>query len=842
MKHIPAMIIALAAASAILPARADGGITDRPRYGTNYTVPFAHAYRALGNLGIDRREAIDRDVYHMSRLGLTAFRLHLWDVELTDSVGNLLDNDHLDLLFYLISSLEQRGIDIVITAQTNFGNGYPERNTDPNGAFSYDYPKCEVHDLPPAQAAQQSYLGQLVTRINPYTGRSLADDPAVIAIEINNEPCHSGDEDHITAYIDRMADTLRSAGWHKDILYNVSHNLWRTRAFYDARIDGTTYQWYPTGLVRGSRRRGNFLPVLDSYDIPFDTIDGYESRSRVIYEYDPADVLDTYLYPAAARTFRKAGFDWITQFAYDPIDMAAYNTEYQTHWLNLAYTPGKAIGMMIAAEVTRRVPSGADYGKYPADTVFGPRREFTVSARRDLAMLNDGTAYWHTNSTADRPADHAQLRSVAAVGSSPIVDTDGLGAYFLDRLDDGRWRLELMPDVIVTRDPFARPSLDRRVAEIIPSAVTMTIDLPGLADSFEYAAVGGDKALTADRRTITVTPGVWILGRDPLAIDPQTPVAGSARRIGEYVAPRPAPVATTLLHTPQGRTAPGTDITVTATVVADHPVDSVVIYPAEVDFWRDDNRLYTMRRTGKYTYTADIPANALKAGPQRYSIVVFDGGEKLTFPGRHKGTPLDWDLQTTPAEAGRLYSVDVAETDAPVTLLAARHDGDGSEISTIPEAWQGISWAWHDRSPRAESMMRLHKDTAAATDHIVITKWVGDIMRGVNPPADARLHLRMGPADGIDSITLGVVDRDGLTRTARVPVAADSTVSVALSGLAPADTWLTPAPYPSFLRRRFSPDTSAFGPLDPADIETVTITVDASSAPLTLDIAGMWIE
>ena len=98
-------------------------------------------------------------------------------------------------------------------------------------------------------------------------------------------------------------------------------------------------------------------PVLDSYDIPFDTVPGYAAQPKVVYEFDPADVLDTYLYPAAARTFRKAGFDWATQFAYDPIDMARFNTEYQTHFLNLAYTPGKAIGMAIAAEVMRRTYS-----------------------------------------------------------------------------------------------------------------------------------------------------------------------------------------------------------------------------------------------------------------------------------------------------------------------------------------------------------------------------------------------------------------------------------------------------------------------------------------------------
>lgn len=98
-------------------------------FGVNYTLPFAHAYRALGYLGLDRKAAIDKDVYHLSRLGLNAYRIHLWDVELTDGQGNLLENEHIDLMDYLIAKLKERNIHIVITAQTN-----PETDT-PNGIY-----------------------------------------------------------------------------------------------------------------------------------------------------------------------------------------------------------------------------------------------------------------------------------------------------------------------------------------------------------------------------------------------------------------------------------------------------------------------------------------------------------------------------------------------------------------------------------------------------------------------------------------------------------------------------------------------------------------------------------
>lgn len=527
-------LIAAAAAMAATPLR------DGAWYGTNYTAPFAHAYRALGSVGADRKEAIDRDVYHHSRLGLNAFRLHLWDVELTDSAGNLLANDHLDLLDYLIARLKEREIDIILTAQTNFGNGYPDRDTDPNGAYSYRYPKCGIHEDPEAVAAQARYIGLLARHVNPYTGLSLSADPSVIAMEINNEPCHEGaSADQVEAYITLMVDTLREAGWEKPVLYNASHNFDVTEAFFRAPVDGVTFQWYPLGLVSGHTRHGNFLPYVDSYDIPFDTIPGFERPAKIIYEYDPADNLAAYVYPAAVRTLRSKGFSWITQFAYDPIDIARFNTEYQTHFLNLAYTPGKAIAMMIAGEVMRRTPIGADYGKYPADTVFGP---FTVSARRDLAVMNTPDTFLYSNTTLDRPVAPERLRMVAGAGSSPVVDYAGTGAYFIDLVAPGVWRLELMPDVTLIADPFAPTSLDREVAVIDTAARPITLRLPYLGSDYIAVPVtrGNQESVKAAEYTFIAAPGVYLLTDSLGLIDgltPSTPYGDGHRRIGEYVMP-----------------------------------------------------------------------------------------------------------------------------------------------------------------------------------------------------------------------------------------------------------------------------------------------------------------
>lgn len=802
-------------------------------YGTNYTVPFAHAYRALGLLGVDRHEAIDRDVHHMAALGLNAFRLHLWDVELSDAEGNLLENDHLELLDYLIAALERKGITVILTAQTNFGNGYPERNTDPNGAFSYDYEKCRVHDTPAAAAAQERYLDALVRHVNPHTGLSYSADPAIIAVEINNEPCHSGSEEEITAYVDRMASALRRAGWDKDILYNVSHNLWRTPAFYRADIDGTTYQWYPSGLVHGSTRHGNFLPVLDSYDIPFDTVPGFAERSKVIYEFDPADVLDTYLFPAAARSFRKAGFEWATQFAYDPIDMARFNTEYQTHYLNTAYTPGKAIGMAVAAEVMRRLPLGADYGKYPADTVFGPCREFLVSARRNLAILNDGTHYYNTNSTTEAPRRHTALTTVKGVGSSPVVKTDGTGAYFLDRLADGKWRLELMPDVFITTDPFARPSLRRTVADIIDSPVEMTLDLLGLPEDFFYA---GRSSGRANGGKATFLPGVYVLAARDFD------VAGVAdARLDEYAMPPLTPVGLKVLHKAALRVAPGS-IEMEATVLSDAPVDSVVLYPADVDFWREDNRTYPMVKTGKYTYSATVDPTGIKDGLYGYYIVVFGGKGTTTFPGELPGTPLSWDFGAGTAAVP--YSVTVAPAEAPFVIFDASRGLDGTELAMVPETWSGISLSHLRRSPMAADAVRLSMTAEApALEAIVATKYAGDIMEAHSDlGAGRRLCLRLGDVEGTDSLTVTLTDVDGFSYAATVPAASGSTIRLSESDFAPTRTMLNPCPYPSFMGRFFTPD--------PADVpapafgrtRTFSWGKDNPATPFAVEVTGIWFE
>ncbi|MDO4164752.1 MAG: hypothetical protein Q4D56_10275 [Bacteroides sp.] len=806
-------------------------------FGVNYTLPFAHAYRVMGYRGIDRKEAIDRDVYHMARLGINAYRIHLWDVEITDAQGHLLENDHLDLLDYLICKLQERGIRTFITAQTDFGNGYPERN-EPTGGFSYQYDKCSVHSEVGAIAAQETYLGELVRHVNPYTGQAYKDDPYIVGFEVNNEPCHAGTVAETRNYINRMLRALRRAGNRKPVFYNVSHNGHVVQAYYDTAIDGTTYQWYPLGLVSGQTRRGNFLPFVDSYDIPFSDVKGFDRKARMVYEFDPADNLCTYLYPATVRTFRTAGFQWMTQFAYDPIDMAAYNTEYQTHYLNAAYTPGKAVGLMIAARVAQAVGRGETFGSYPADTLFSHCR---VSAAQDLSEWNDGEAFYYSNNTRTQPKDAARLQAVAGRGSSPVVSYEGTGMYWLDRLEEGVWRLEVMPDAVVMNDPFAKPSLDKEVVSIFSGAWDMTLRLPDLGKHFSLTGLneGNHARQTVNDGTIAaIRPGAYLLQRK--GVSPQNRWEADTRwgniRLGEYVQPELSRTDWKVIHTPTVSTDADKPLHIEATVAGMEKPDSVLLYTDRISFWNEHNPYIKMNHAGGYTYTAIVPDTEVKEGCFRYIVVVCKDGNCHTFPAGVARSPLDWDYT-----AAAWWETQVARPDAPLLLWEADSRHADLETYILPE-WSRADHRRTRVTPTEKPMLNVTFQSDKEQPVFFLRRYIKDEVSGRPARLSACRTLCVQLRKKPEGLKAGFITATGYTYLADCPaVEADGIARVPLTALRQTDTALLPYAYPSFLDNYFHPQTDL--PFRVGEVETLEFRVEGKPGKeAEIEIGSVWLE
>ncbi|MCC5758158.1 glycoside hydrolase family 5 protein, partial [Klebsiella pneumoniae] len=120
-------------------------------------------------------------------------------------------------------------------------------------------------------------------------------DPDIVAFEISNEPHHRGTPEVVTRYINRMVNAMRKTGSRKPVFYNVSHSVHLEDAYFKAAIQGGTFQWYPTGLGAQHELRGNFLPNVDQYNMPFRKNGKFKTMAKVVYEFDAADVGSSYI-------------------------------------------------------------------------------------------------------------------------------------------------------------------------------------------------------------------------------------------------------------------------------------------------------------------------------------------------------------------------------------------------------------------------------------------------------------------------------------------------------------------------------------------------------------------
>jgi hypothetical protein len=633
-------------------------------FGVNYTAMFAHAYRTAKRLSIPLEEAIDHDIYHFARLGFDFFRVHVWDTEISDSAGNLLNNDHLRLFDYALAKMKARGMRFVITPIAYWGNGWPEPDEKTPG-FSTKYGKDACLTNPEAIKAQQRYLFQFLNHQNQYTGIAYKVDPAIIGFEVSNEPHHRGAREQVTEFINRMVRSIRDTGCRKPVFYNISHSIHLTDAYFDSGIQGGTFQWYPTGLGAGHELRGNFLPNVDRYAIPFANDPRFKKLAKVVYEFDAADVGRSYIYPAMARSFREAGMQIAAHFAYDPTFMADVNTEYGTHYMNLAYAPQKALSLMIAGEVFHEMPMYKSFGRYPDNTTFG---NFTVNYEMDLAEMLSETKFLYTNHTSSVPPHPDKLQTIAGFGDSPVIKYGGRGAYFLDRLEAGVWRLEVMPDAIWIADPFERTSPKKKVAAVHWKSWPMSVILDDLGSSFAVHGINEGNSLSAkaNNGTFSVSPGSYFLTREGVQASIKPDAVWKNIRLNEFFAPQSSLQNTFFLHQPS-IAALQKDHNVQATVASPDSVQSVELFA-----WLGDFRpeVFDMKNAGGYRYEARIPAEKIKPGLMRYYIVVKVNGLSYTYPSGHQTHPRDWDFFDTdpyetpvPASAGPLLLFNAA-TDA----------------------------------------------------------------------------------------------------------------------------------------------------------------------------------
>ncbi|WP_345165748.1 cellulase family glycosylhydrolase [Nibribacter koreensis] len=804
-------------------------------FGVNYTVPFAYGYRSVKARGTDPEKAIDQDVYHLARLGFNAFRVHVWDTEISDSLGNLLENEHLRLFDYLVYKLKERNIKVLVTPIAFWGNGWPEKDEKTPG-FSYKYGKQKALVEEAAFLAQENYLKQFLAHVNPYTKQTYEQDANIIAAEINNEPQHSGPKERTTEYVTRMVAAVRATGWKKPVFYNISESPKYADAIVKgAGVDGYSFQWYPTNLMANHSLQGNYLTHVDRYQIPFDTLAAFQNKALMVYEFDAADIAGSYMYPAMAKSFRAAGFQWATQFAYDPMATAYGNTEYQTHYLNLAFTPAKAISLLIAGKAFHQLPLRKNYGAYPSDSVFGA---FRVSYRQDLSEMNTVQEFYYSNTTQTKPLDKSKLAHVAGVGSSPVVKYSGTGAYFLDKLEKGVWRLEVMPDAYFIRDPLGKASPNREVSRIQWQVQNMQVLLAELGGSFEIRAVNEGNTYSAKAKdgSFAVSPGAYILSKKKKTNWTGNKTYGNLR-VNEFVAPQPYATGIYVTHDPLKEISSGQPYTISAQVVG---VSAEAKVSLQVNNQAAVYKTISMQAVGAGRFTAVLPVDVLTPGQISYRILVQDGEKEATFPGNHAGNPWAWD-----ANLSETYQSFVAAPNGHLELFNATHD---RQLFVFPNLWKSDERQLLSSQQPGQLILRLTaKELPLEEQTMGLQHYIGDKLQGrVSELASfKKLVIRLKSTTGTAiPIKVNLISHQATGFSAQVSAGtAFQDIEIPLQTLQPDAFMLLPRPYPGFHPFWFTGKSSqAFNLKDVEKLQLYVVpTEQTAKGPRGFEIESIWL-
>ncbi|WP_165823829.1 cellulase family glycosylhydrolase [Pseudochryseolinea flava] len=793
-------------------------------FGVNYTAPFAHAYRSAKKLNVDIEKAIEQDVYHFARLGFDAFRIHVWDTEISDSLGNLLDNEHFRLFDFMLNKMKQRGIKIFLTPIAFWGNGYPDMDEKTPG-FSHKYGKdaCLVNEA--AIRAQENYLYQFLNHVNPETGVAYKNDPDIVGFEISNEPHHRGTPAEVEKYINRMVSAMRKTGCKKPILYNVSHSIHLGETYFKSNIDGGTFQWYPTGLGAQHELRGNFLPNVDRYVMPFDNVSAFKSKVKVVYEFDAADVGRSYIYPAMARSFREAGIQWATHFAYDPTFLAYANTEYNTHYMNLLYAPQKALSLKIAGEVFHQVPRYKKYGAYPTNTKFDG---FRVSYEEDLAEYNSESKFFYTNTTPSVPVNTSKLKHIAGYGNSNVVKYEGEGAYFLDQLEAGVWRLEVYPDAVWVDNIFGKNNLNKEVAVLHWNEWTMEVNLPDLGSSFSLQGIQNNLQKSVDGKAFAVTPGVYILAKKGSGFVLDANARFKNITVGEYGAVKSTLKKSYLVHDPLRQVIAGKDVTIKAQIVTNENPDSVLLY---VDNG-GPRRALKMSRVSGYTYEAHVAAKDVSPGYLNYCFGSFYHGALKVYPSG-TGSPLSWSFD------GDTYSTAVVATSNSLYVFNAATDAKevskewrkGSKL--IPTADQSV--VMYQEIPKLFVLDEENLEGQPLHDYSLRYNFKPNVAgRKDELSSFKKMVIKAHSVDADFPLQVALVDNQGNTYGALIALKQDvHEYEIAFENLQPVKHVTLPRPYPTFQQYFFQPDVT--GSFDVKNAETLQISVGPGLDAKTLE-------
>lgn len=525
-------------------------------FGTNYYPMSWYQYVNMKATGKDMKEVIRKDLDHMKDMGIQVVRVHIFDREMSDKNGNLVQNENLDLLDYTFAECIKRNIYIYITAV-----GWWYSPVQLEDSFSSIYIKPEMQFNPAAKNAAADFTKNILNHVNPYTKTAYKDEKAVALVEIMNEPCYFvyGDltsqaydaqgeskesiekarivfnklwKDWLVEhkleinsesfslfmyslqrdYITQMVNAIKSTGSKAPVVVNygfAQQSDYLLAAIADSEADAITNGAYPGGLGRqvdGVNQMPDFVENEGpNFPLYWGTDDGrFKNKAKVFYEFDnDGTVYCGYMYPAMAGAMRNGSVQISCQFQYDTLITADKNSDWDVHYLNYYYTPEKSLAFMAAINAFDHIKRGEKPVSVSKDEILFSCMAASFSKNMSVYADKEKLIYSRSlDSWQPCPVKIPQNpKYIAGLGSSEFISWSGSGAYIFKITGKDNADLTINPNVTFVGNPL-KPN-GEVAAELDYEPKELKIGYKGWENGKLYRK--------SDNNEVSKTGNVWVL-------------------------------------------------------------------------------------------------------------------------------------------------------------------------------------------------------------------------------------------------------------------------------------------------------------------------------------------
>ena len=478
--------------------------------------------------------------------------------------------------------------------------------------------------------------------------------------------------------------------------------------------------------------------------------------------------------------------------------------------MNLLYTPQKALSFLISSHLFNT----ENISKKIIDTTSIDMGNVLVDYKSDLSLLNTPERFYYSNSNETEPVDVKKLKHIAGYGNSELVKYDGRGIYFLDKISDGLWKLEVYPDAVWLKDPFGRNGLDEPVAKLIWKPHQIKINLPGLNSDFKVYSIGESSQSAVDF-SLKLQPGVYFITNDEnFSVKNETVDYMDFEKIKKYGEYINSFQLTEIKNITPSSYYENEEKKIIVDIYSYEENLDPVLFIKKTN-WRSYQK-FQMQKVDDFVYEFLLPPELSTNGLLNYFISLNKNESTLTYPGKLKYLPEYWSFNPDDS-----YTLSILSSVNKILIYNPETDADNVIISNI---WRFADYRI-DYTFDEEFEQELSIDIIDIKDkfpELATQIYVGCYLNNIQH-GNAQLELEMrSTIKEIDSVSIRVLYDNLSGFETKIPVSIEyEKINIPLLQPEKFKFALLPRPFPTFLPYWFEsvPQPNSFSNLKPESIQ-----------------------